>query len=142
MHPLKDVVALGTEESNLGADVARAAAAMSLRVSPDPEPEEAYFVRSDNFNFVKKGIPAAQIFNGMAGLTPEQQQAEKAWWRTRYHQPQDEYEPQRDWGPFAELTRFNFFLGVSIAERPDRPTWNAGSWFRRFPEPPHPGEPD
>jgi len=142
VHPLKDVVALGTDESNLSADVARAAAAMSLQVSPDPQPEEAYFVRSDNFNFVRKGIPAAQVLNGMAGLTPEQQKAEKEWWRKRYHQPQDEYEPQRDWGPFAQLTRFSFLLGVSIAERPDRPSWNAGSWFRRFPEPPHPGEPD
>jgi len=142
VHPLRDVVVLGADESTLGADVERAARALNLGVSPDPEPEQGYFVRSDNFNFVKRGIPAAMIMNGTAGLTPEQASAEKAWWRTRYHQPQDEYEPGRDWGPFAELTRFNFLLGASIAERPERPAWNPGSWFRRFPEPSHPGEPD
>jgi hypothetical protein len=142
VHPLKDVVALGTDESTLGGDVARAAAALGLRVSPDPEPEESYFVRSDNFNFVKKGIPAAQTFNGLAGLTPEQVTAERAFWRKRYHQPQDNFEPDRDWEPFAQLTRFNFLLGVSIAQAPARPAWNANSWFRRFPEPARDGQPD
>ena len=141
ISPLKDVVALGTEESSLGANVARAAAALGLQVSPDREPEEAYFVRSDNFNFVKKGIPAAQTFNGVAGLDPQQLAAWKDFWRKRYHQPQDNFEPDRDWAPFAELTRFNFLLGVSIAQEPSRPTWNADSWFRRFPEPKRVGEP-
>jgi len=120
VHPLKDVVALGTDESTLGGDVARAAAALGLQVSADPEPEESYFVRSDNFNFVKKGIPAAQTFNGMGGLTPEQVAAERDFWRKRYHQPQDNFEPDRDWEPFAQLTRFNFLLGVSIAQAPAR----------------------
>jgi hypothetical protein len=78
----------------------------------------------------------------MAGLTPEQVTAERAWWRKRYHQPQDNFEQDRDWEPFAQLTRFNFLLGVSIAEEPARPAWNANSWFRRFPEPARPGEPD
>ena len=142
IRPLKDVVALGTEESSLGADVARAATALGLQVSPDPEPDEAYFVRSDNFNFVKKGIPAAMTSNGFAGLTPEQVRADLEFWRKRYHQPQDEYEPARDWEPFAQLTRFNDLLGVSIADEAARPTWNANSWFRRFPEPHREGEPD
>jgi hypothetical protein len=142
IFPLKDVVALGTEESSLGANAARAAAALGIQVSPDPEPEEAYFVRSDNFNFVKKGIPAAQTFNGVGGLTPEQLAFFKDFWRKRYHQPQDNFEPDRDWGPFAQLTRFNFLLGVSIADTASRPTWNQGSWFRRFPEPKRAGEPE
>ncbi|HZJ52890.1 MAG TPA: M20/M25/M40 family metallo-hydrolase [Myxococcaceae bacterium] len=142
INPLKDVVALGTDESSLGADVARAAAALGLQISPDPEPEEAYFVRSDNFNFVKKGIPAAQTFNGVAGLTPEQLAAYREFWRKRYHQPQDNFEPDRDWEPFAQLTRFNFLLGVSIAQAQTRPAWNEGSWFRRFPEAKRAGEPD
>jgi hypothetical protein len=142
ISPLKDVVALGAEESSLGANAARAAAELGVQVSPDPEPEEAYFVRSDNFNFVKKGIPSAQTFNGVAGLSPEQLAAYRDFWRKRYHQPQDNFEPDRDWGPFAQLTRFNFLLGVSVAEAPTRPSWNASSWFRRFPEPKRAGEPD
>jgi Zn-dependent M28 family amino/carboxypeptidase len=142
ISPLKDVVALGTDESSLGGDAARAAAALGIQISPDPEPEEAYFVRSDNFNFVKKGIPAAQTFNGVAGLDQKELAAYRDFWRKRYHQPQDNYEPDRDWGPLAQLTRFNFLLGVSVVQAPSRPTWNAGSWFRRFPEPKRAGEPE
>jgi len=77
----------------------------------------------------------------VAGLDPQQLAAWKDFWRKRYHQPQDNFEPDRDWAPFAELTRFNFLLGVSIAQEPSRPTWNADSWFRRFPEPKRVGEP-
>ena len=135
INPLKDVVALGVDQSSLATDVERAAKALGLMVSPDPEPDEAYFVRSDNFNFVKQGVPAAQTMNGVAGLTPEQKKAWTAFWAARYHQPQDEFEPDRDWKPFADLTRFNFLLGLSVAQAPKRPTWNADSWFRRFPEP-------
>ena len=122
--------------------MARAAGELGLQISPDPEPEQGYFVRSDNFSLVKKGIPAAQTFNGNLGLTPAQVAAEQKFWRAHYHQPQDGYEPDRDWEPFAQLTRFNFLLGVSIAQAPARPTWNPDSWFRRFPEPPRAGEPD
>jgi hypothetical protein len=142
ISPLKDVVALGTDESSLGGDVARAAAVLGIQVSPDPEPEEAYFVRSDNFNFVKKGIPAAQTFNGVAGLDQKELAAYRDFWRKRYHQPQDNYEPDRDWEPLAQLTRFNFLLGVAVVQAPSRPTWNTGSWFRRFPEPTRAGEPE
>jgi Zn-dependent M28 family amino/carboxypeptidase len=135
IHPLKDVVAIGVDQSSLAADVDRAAKALGLQVSPDPQPDEAYFVRSDNYSFVKQGVPAAQTLSGLAGLTPEQKKAWSEFWAKRYHQPQDEFEPDRDWKPFADLTRFNFLLGVSVAQRPARPTWNADSWFRRFPEP-------
>ena len=134
INPLKDVVALGVDESSMQADVDRAARALGLIVSPDPAPDEGYFVRSDNFNFVKQGVPAAQTMNGVAGLTPEEKKAWTAFWAARYHQPQDEFEPNRDWKPFADLTRFNFLLGLSVAQSPKRPTWNASSWFRRFPE--------
>ncbi len=142
IHPLKDVVALGTDESSLAGNVTWAAGQLGLLVSPDPQPDQAYFVRSDNYSFVKRGVPAAQVFNGEAGLTAEQVAAERAFWARRYHQPQDGYEADRDWEPFAQLTRFNFLLGVSVAQAQTRPTWNAGSWFLHFPEPPVQGEVD
>jgi hypothetical protein len=135
INPLKDVVAIGVDQSSLAADTERAAKALGLKVSPDPSPDEGYFVRSDNFNFVKQGVPAAQTMNGIAGLTPEEKKAWAEFWAKRYHQPQDEFEPDRDWKPFADLTRFNFLLGLSVAQSPKRPTWNADSWFRRYPEP-------
>ena len=132
--PIKDIVPLGTEESTLGVDAARAAHALGLEVGVDTHPGEFYFVRSDQYSFVKKGIPAAQILPGELGISAAQKASTEAFWKGRYHQPQDEYEPNRDWRPFAESTRYDFLLGLSIAGRAERPTWNASSVFRRFPE--------
>jgi hypothetical protein len=134
IRPLRDVVTIGWDHSSLRSDVERAAYALRLQISPDPEPDQNYFVRADNYSFVRQGIPALQTNNGQAGLTAEQKAADEAFWRKRYHQPQHEFEPSRDWTPFADLTRFNFLLGLSIAQRADRPAWNPGDWFRRFPE--------
>jgi Zn-dependent M28 family amino/carboxypeptidase len=132
--PIQDVVALGAEESTLAVDAQRAAHALGLETGPDPHPEQNYFIRSDNWSFVKKGIPAAQILRGERGMSKEEKEATEAFWKGRYHQPQDEYEASRDWRPFAEYTKFSFLLGLSIAQRADRPTWNANSFFRRFAE--------
>ncbi len=132
--PLKDVVPNGTEESSLAVDAVRAAHALGLESGKDAHPEQFFFVRSDQYSFVKKGIPAAQILPGELGMSKEEKERTEAFWNSRYHQPQDEYEPTRDWRPFAEMTRYDFLLGLSIAQRADRPTWNAGSMFRRFPE--------
>jgi hypothetical protein len=132
--PIKDVVPLGTEESTLRTDAARAAAALGLQMGPDPHPEQFFFVRSDQYSFVKQGIPAAQILRGEGGMSDAQKKSTAEFWKGRYHQPQDEYEPNRDWRPFAEMVRYDFLLGLSIAQRADRPTWNANSVFRRFPE--------
>ncbi len=135
INPLKDVVAIGVRPELAGGGRRARGEGAGPEVSPDPAPDEGYFVRSDNFNFVKQGVPAAQTLNGVAGLTAEQKKAWTEFWAARYHQPQDEFEPDRDWKPFADLTRFNFLLGLSVAQAPKRPTWNADSWFRRFPEP-------
>ncbi len=132
--PIKDVVPLGTEESTLRRDAARAADALGLKMGPDPHPEQFFFVRSDQYSFVKQGIPAAQILRGELGMSDDEKKATEEFWKGRYHQPQDEYEPDRDWRPFAEMVRYDFLLGVSIAQRADRPTWNPSSVFRRFPE--------
>jgi Zn-dependent M28 family amino/carboxypeptidase len=132
--PIKDVVPNGAEESSLAVDAARAAHALGLEIGHDAHPEQFDFIRSDQYSFVKKGIPAAQIMQGELGMSKEEKERTDAFWQGRYHQPQDEYEPQRDWRPFAQTTRFNFLLGLSIAQRAERPTWNANSFFRRFPE--------
>ena len=136
IYPLKDVVALGVDQSSLGADVDRAAKALGLQVSPDPEPDEAYFVRSDNYSFVKQGIPAAQTMSGTAGLT---RGAEEGLGRV-LGQPlppapgrvraRSGLEALRRPHPVQLPARA---VGGPVAEAA-RPGMH-DSWFRRFPEP-------
>jgi hypothetical protein len=53
-----DMVVLGSEHSTLERAVQASLSAMGLKQSPDPEPEQVFFIRSDQYNFVRRGIPA------------------------------------------------------------------------------------
>ena len=46
LYPLKDIVPLGEEHSSLSVDVQQAARMMGYQISPDPMPEEVFFIRS------------------------------------------------------------------------------------------------
>jgi hypothetical protein len=50
----------------------------------------------------------------------------------RYHQPADEWGPTRDYQPLADFARFQFLVGLSVAQRADRPAWKQGDYFQRF----------
>jgi len=58
LRPLTKLVAIGGEHSTFGQLVDRAAAMAGLEVVPDPLPAEVVFVRSDQFSFIKQGVPA------------------------------------------------------------------------------------
>jgi Peptidase family M28 len=129
LFPLKEVVALGAEESTLREDAQRAASALGLAVGKDDEPWQARAVRSDQYSFLRAGIPATATGVGLGSATEAQRAAVLEFRRTRYHRPADAYEPHRDYGPAAQLARFQFLLGLSIAQRAEAPTFLPGSFF-------------
>ena len=57
-YPCKDIVAVGGEHSNLIQNVEVAARQVGYEISHDSTPEELFFVRSDQYSFVKQGVPA------------------------------------------------------------------------------------
>jgi hypothetical protein len=134
LFPVKEVVALGSEESTLREDVHRAATSLGMSVGKDDEPSQARAVRSDQYSFLRAGIPATATGVGFGGATEAQRAARLEFRKTRYHRPADAFEPQRDYGPAAELARFQFLLGLSVAQRSDRPAFTAGSFFLRTPD--------
>lgn len=127
----KDVVALGAEHSSLGPIIDSIAKAENLEVSPDPMPEENFFVRSDQYSLVKKGVPAVAITGGDKATDPAKNGAEieKAWIKTYYHSPQDDMNQPLDYNAAAKYTRLNFALGYAVANQDARPTWNPGDFF-------------
>jgi Zn-dependent M28 family amino/carboxypeptidase len=127
-----DVVALGAEHSSLGEDVGAAAAALGLTVSADPAPEQTYFVRSDQYSFVKKGIPAVFPSSGQkdaSGSTEANRATMAAWVKEHYHQPSDEWSPNTNYAAMAIEVRYYFLIGLSVALDPARPVWKAGDIF-------------
>jgi hypothetical protein len=132
LWPLEDIVAFGAEHSSLDNVVKKAAARLHLVESPDPAPEEVVFIRSDQYSFVKQGIPAIFPVPGFKSSDPKINPAAifKNWEQVRYHHPQDDMDqPNLDWEAAAKYARFVFLCGYLIAEDPQRPTWNKSDFF-------------
>jgi hypothetical protein len=132
LWPLKDIVAYGAEHSSLGSVVNEAAKRMNLAISPDPAPEEVIFIRSDQYSFVKQGVPSVFPVAGFKSDDPKvnPEAIFKNWEQTRYHQPQDDMnQPGLDFRAAASYARFVFLCGWTIAQKTERPTWNSGDFF-------------
>jgi len=131
LFPLKELMVLGLDESDLGGDIRAVAASMHLQVQADPEPQRNRFIRSDQYSFIRAGIPALAMKVGYEMNTPESVIAQK-WTAERYHAPSDDLNQPVDniaADTYIEAVRQ---LAVRIANRPDRPKWNDASFFRRF----------
>jgi hypothetical protein len=132
LWPLQDIVAFGAEHSTLGDVIRRATERMHLIESPDPLAQLVIFIRSDQYSFVKRGIPAVMPSPGFKSSDPKIAPFEilGKWEDTRYHQPQDDMEqPGLDFDAATKYARFVFLCGYLIAQDTQRPTWNKGDFF-------------
>jgi Zn-dependent M28 family amino/carboxypeptidase len=131
IFPLRSVTALGAEESSLGAVAADVGRSMGLPLVPDPWPDRNSFVRSDQYSFIREGIPSLAFKFGFARNTPEAE-IERTWRSTRYHAPSDDLSQPVEKADSVKLNDFVAELGLRIANAPGRPHWNDQSFFRRF----------
>jgi Zn-dependent M28 family amino/carboxypeptidase len=131
LFPLKELMVLGLDESDLGGEIRAVAKELGLGVQADPEPQRNRFIRSDQYSFIKAGIPALAMKVGYEANSPEAEIARK-WTAERYHAPSDDLNQPVNTtaaGTFVEVLRT---LAVRVANRRDRPKWNAESFFKRF----------
>jgi Zn-dependent M28 family amino/carboxypeptidase len=131
IFPLRSVIALGAEESTLG-DTARAVGeTMGLPLVPDPFPDRNSFVRSDQYSFIREGVPSLAFKFGFAKDSPEATM-ELAWRSTRYHSPSDDLNQPVFRDDAVRLHDFVAELGLRVANAPQPPAWKSESFFRRF----------
>jgi Zn-dependent M28 family amino/carboxypeptidase len=90
--PLTGVFAYGDDESDLADDLDAVVRANRLSVLPDPEPQENRFVRSDQYSFIRQGIPALALKVGYRTGTPEEK-VWQGWVREHYHKRSDDVTP-------------------------------------------------
>jgi peptidase M28-like protein len=131
LFPFKRVIVQGLDESELGADLRRVAESMKLEVLPDPEPERNGFVRSDQYSFIRRGVPALSFKVGYRRGTPEHRTM-LGWLHERYHSPSDDLAQPVDLRAAVDFNRFYARVVVEIADRPLRAEWFPTSFFRRF----------
>jgi Zn-dependent M28 family amino/carboxypeptidase len=129
--PLKILKIEGLEESDLGTRAATIAQSMGVKPIPDPEPLRNAFIRSDQYSFIKKGVPSVKCDVGFELGTPEQK-IFKDWLTNRYHAPSDDVNQPVDLQAAAGYEEFTRRLLLDTANTPARPRWKPDSFFRRY----------
>jgi len=137
-----DVNAFGAEHSTIGATVAASGKPMGVTLSPDPEPQEVVFVRSDHYMFVRQGVPAVFLATGWAG------EGKAAWadfGAHHYHQPSDDTTLPIRWDEGARFAEINYRITRAMADGDQRPMWFKDDFFGNIfaadqPKAPAPGK--
>ena len=130
-YDMKDLIALGIEHSSLERQVQSAAKRIGYSLTPDPMPEENFFIRSDQYSFVQQGVPAVDIEDGIKSVDPKIDgfKLQKEWLVTKYHTPLDNMDQVLDYKSGAKAAGVNFLVGYEVAQQDILPTWNKGDFF-------------
>lgn len=128
---LRDVITIGVEHSSLQKQVQQAATDVGFLLSPDPNPQEVSFVRSDQFAFVRRGIPAISLDGGVIAKDSkiDGKKLLENFLQTHYHQPSDDISQPIHYSTAAKMAALNARIGQLVADDPYRPRWNLGDFF-------------
>jgi len=126
--PLVGVFGYGADESDLGVDLRQALKLHNLTLMEDPHPEQVRFIRSDQYSFIKRGIPALALKIGYLPGSPGDSVIAE-WNRVRYHKPSDDLDQPVDFDAAIAFDAMYVDLVHLVADRPTRPAWVKGSVF-------------
>jgi Zn-dependent M28 family amino/carboxypeptidase len=129
--PLKVLRVQGINDSTLGDDVTAIAKSSGVKVVPDPEPLRNLFVRSDQYNFIRHGIPSVIMDVFYEANSPDAQTF-KDWLTQRYHAPSDDTDQAVDLHSAALYEQIVRRLLLETANNSQRPQWKADSFFKRY----------
>ena len=131
LHPLVYLEVQGLAESTLGDDIRAVAEKNGVKVQADKEPQRNLFIRSDQYSFIRQGIPALAFKFGYLPGSPEEK-LHKEWLKNRYHAPSDDLNQPVDKAAAARFNNIIVELAERVANEQNRPQWKSDSFFRRF----------
>ena len=131
LFSLKFIEVQGLAESTLGDTARDAAKEFGVVVQADKEPDQNRFIRSDQYSFIRYGVPALAFKFGYEFGTPEDKIFHD-WIRDRYHKPSDDLNQPVDKAAAAKFDRMIASLLLRVADGESRPSWKGDSFFRRF----------
>ena len=129
--PLKVITILGLTESDLGEEARAVAESLGVKPQADPEPQRNAFIRSDQYNFIRHGIPGLAMQVSFEKGSPEQK-IFKDWLTQRYHAPSDDVNQPVDLSAAAKFEEIVRALMLRVANDDQRPQWKQNSFFRRY----------
>jgi Zn-dependent M28 family amino/carboxypeptidase len=130
----KDVMLTGSGQSELDEWVNHEAVKRGRYLAPDPNPENGMFFRSDQFPFVKQGVPAIYA-KGYVDAEKygrvETMKLVDQYWKVTYHSPSDEYHPENaDLSGIVEDAKLLYQVGTNLANSSAWPAWKENSEFK------------
>ena len=131
--PEKNFSISGTAKLDLLDDLVAEGKRQGRYFTADPHPESGGFYRSDHFSFAKVGVPAVSFKPGndlVSGGTARGEALGKEYTEKRYHQPDDEYNPQWNFRGMAEDAQLLHLVGEELANSREWPNWSQDSEFR------------
>jgi hypothetical protein len=129
----RDLVAIGAEHTTLGPLAKETVGRYGYRLSDDPTPEEVPFIRSDQFSFIRQGIPSLVIESGSQARDKSVDVAalKREYFSTHYHQPSDDLLLPMDYTSAADIARVNLSMVIDVADSDERPQWKKGDFFAK-----------
>lgn len=128
LFPLRILTTLGLDESSLGSVVQDVAKPMGIEIRKDNEPERGLFRRSDQYNFLRIGVPAVAFIFGYDAGSPEEK-IYRAWYADRYHKPADDIHQPVDFAAAAKFNQFFVSLVEAVGNATQRPAFRPGSAY-------------
>ena len=93
-------------------------------------------MRSDQYSFVRRGIPAVFLVPGLKSSDPKTDgsKAFQDFFARHYHRPSDDLRLPLDLGSAERFVRANVLIAYAIASDSVAPQWKPGNFFgKTFP---------
>jgi Zn-dependent M28 family amino/carboxypeptidase len=129
--PLQSVTIHGLRESDLGEWAGQVAKQHGIEPQEDPKPQRNSFIRSDQYSFIRKGVPAVAMDVGYKLDTPEQKVIDQ-WLHNRYHAPSDDLQQPINFETAGKYEGLVWDLLAFTADNEKTPQWKPDSFFKRF----------
>ena len=130
LHPFDTVIAYGLGESTLKDHLERVSKRLGVKLEDDPQPKRVSFVRSDQYSFIRAGVPSIAL--DIAPRNSADTKLEEQWVASRYHSPSDDANQPLDLEAAAKFVEFTTAVAREMGDSGLRPKWNSNSFFRRF----------
>jgi Zn-dependent M28 family amino/carboxypeptidase len=104
-----------------------------MTFSPDNQPEQGFFFRSDHFPFAKQGIPALSIRSGDTYLDKsiDAKKIGEEYNAKNYHQPSDNFDENWRFDGVVQNLEVSLAIGLKISNMDKMPKFNKDDEFAK-----------